>query len=56
MASNDTVLVHKHLLIRSKLKALVNKNHAIKYLRKMIKAINMKAMYGPTASYCKMPW
>ena len=56
MASKDTVLVHKHLLIRAEVKKpLVNKNHAIKYLRKMIKAINMKAMYGPTASYCKMP-
>ena len=50
------VLVHKHLLIRAEVnKPLVNRNRAIKFLRKLIKAIDMKAMYGPTASYCKMP-
>ena len=50
------VLVHKHLLIRAEVnKPLVNRNRTIKFLRKLIKAIDMKAMYGPTASYCKMP-
>ena len=49
------LLVHKHLLVRAEEKApIVNKNKAIKFLRTLIKAINMKAMYGPTASYCKM--
>ena len=49
------LLVHKHLLVRAEVKQpIVNKNKAIKFLRKLIKAINMKAMYGPTASYCKM--
>ena len=49
------LLVHKHLLVRAEVKTpIVNKNKAIKFLRKLIKAINMKAMYGPTASYCKM--
>ena len=49
------ILVHKHLLVRAEVKApIVNKNKAIKFLRTLIKAINMKAMYGPTASYCKM--
>ena len=49
-------LVHKHLIIRADVsKPLVNKNKSIKFLRRLIKAIDMKAMYGPTASYCKMP-
>ena len=49
------LLVHKHLLVRAEVKApIVNNNKAIKFLRTLIKAINMKAMYGPTASYCKM--
>ena len=49
------LLVHKHLLIKAEVNTpIVNKNKAIKFLRKLIKAINMKAMYGPTASYCKM--
>ena len=49
------LLVHKHLLVRAEVKApIVNKNKANKFLRTLIKAINMKAMYGPTASYCKM--
>ena len=49
------LLVHKHLLVRAEVKApIVNKNKAIKFLQTLIKAINMKAMYGPTASYCKM--
>ena len=49
------LLVHKHLLVRAEVEApIVNKNKAIKFLRTLIKAINMKAMYGPTASYCKM--
>ena len=49
------LLVHKHLLVRAEVKApIVNKNKAIKFLRTLLKAINMKAMYGPTASYCKM--
>ena len=49
------LLVHKHLLVRAEVKApIVNKNKAIKFLRTLIKAINIKAMYGPTASYCKM--
>lgn len=49
------LLVHKHLLVRAEVKTpIVNKNKAIKFLRKLIKAIDMKAMYGPTASYCKM--
>ena len=52
----EKVLVHKHLLIRAEVKKpLQNRNRTIKFLRRMIKAINMKAMYGPTASYCKMP-
>ena len=49
------LLVHKHLLVRAEVKApIVNKNKAIKFLRTLIKAINMKEMYGPTASYCKI--
>ena len=49
------LLVHKHLLVRAEVKApIINKNKAIKFLKKLIKSINMKAMYGPTASYCKM--
>ena len=49
-------LVHKHLIIRADVsKPLVNKNKSIKFLRRLIKTIDMKAMYGPTASYCKMP-
>ena len=52
----ENLLVHKHLLIRAEVKKpLVNRNKTIKFLRKLIKAIDMKAMYGPTASYCKMP-
>ena len=52
----ENLLVHKHLLIRAEVnKPLANRNKAIKFLRKLIKSINMKAMYGPTASYCKMP-
>ena len=49
------LLEHKHLLVRAEVETpIVNKNKAIKFLRKLIKAIDMKAMYGPTASYCKM--
>ena len=50
-----SLLVHKHLLIRAEVNIpIINKNKAIKFLKKLIKSINMKAMYGPTASYCKM--
>tara|TARA_B100001248_G_C27397202_1_gene466441 strand:+ start:1852 stop:2232 length:381 start_codon:yes stop_codon:yes gene_type:complete len=48
-------LVHKHLIIKADIeKPLVSKNRAIKFLRRLIKTIKMKPMYGPTASYCKM--
>ena len=33
----------------------INKTKSVKFLRRMIKAIGMKAMYGPVASYSKMP-
>jgi len=48
-------LVHKHLIIKADIeKPLVSRNRAIKFLRRLIKKIKMKPMYGPTASYCKM--
>ena len=50
------MLKHKHLVVRAEVdKPLVNKNKAIKFLTSLIKKIKMKPMYGPTASYCKMP-
>jgi len=50
------MLTHKHLVVRAEVdKPIVNKNKAIQFLRSLIKKIKMKPMYGPTASYCKMP-
>ena len=50
------ILEHKHIIIRAEVSdPITNRNKAIKFLNKIIKAIDMKAMYGPTATYCKMP-
>ena len=50
------MLTHKHLVVRAEVdKPIVNKNKAIQFLRSLIKKIKMKPIYGPTASYCKMP-
>ena len=52
----NSLLVHKHLIIKADVaKPLMSKNKAIKFLRRIIKKIKMKPMYGPTASYCKLP-
>ena len=52
----NKVLVHKHIIIRAEvLNPIINKTKSVKFLRRMIKAIGMKAMYGPVASYSKMP-
>ena len=52
----NKVLVHKHIIIRAEvLDPIINKTKSVKFLRRMIKAIGMKAMYGPVASYSKMP-
>tara|TARA_B100000927_G_scaffold290754_1_gene290470 strand:+ start:3227 stop:3604 length:378 start_codon:yes stop_codon:yes gene_type:complete len=52
----NKVLVHKHIIIRAEvLEPIINKTKSVKFLRRMIKAIGMKAMYGPVASYSKMP-
>ena len=52
----NKVLVHKHIIIRAEvLDHIINKTKSVKFLRRMIKAIGMKAMYGPVASYSKMP-
>ena len=49
------VLEHKHIIIRAEVsEPITRRNKAIKFLNRIIKAIGMKAMYGPTASYCKM--
>ena len=49
------VLEHKHIIIRAEVSEPITKrNKAIKFLNRIIKAIGMKSMYGPTASYCKM--
>ena len=51
----NKVLVHKHIIIRAEvLDPIINKTKSVKFLRRMIKAIGMKAMYGPVASYSKM--
>ena len=52
----NKVPVHKHIIIRAEvLDPIINKTKSVKFLRRMIKAIGMKAMYGPVASYSKMP-
>ena len=52
----NKILEHKHIIIRAEVSdPITNRNKAIKFLNKIIKAIDMKAMYGPTATYCKMP-
>ena len=52
----NNLLKHKHIIIRAEVSDPITKrNKAIKFLNKIIKAIGMKAMYGPTATYCKMP-
>jgi len=49
------MLEHKHLIIRAEVeKPIINRNKARKFLRSLIKKINMKELYGPVASYCKM--
>ena len=46
---------HKHCVIRVEVnKPIINKGKARKFLRSLIKKIEMKEMYGPVASYCKM--
>ena len=52
----NKILEHKHIIIRAEVSEPITKrNKAIKFLNRIIKAIDMKAMYGPTATYCKMP-
>ena len=52
----NKILKHKHIIIRAEVSEPITKrNKAIKFLNRIIKAIDMKAMYGPTATYCKMP-
>ena len=52
----NKILEHKHIIIRAEVSEPITKrNKAIKFLNRIIKAIGMKAMYGPTATYCKMP-
>ena len=49
------MLKHKHLIVRATVnKPIVNKGKARSFLRSLIKKINMKELYGPVASYCKM--
>jgi S-adenosylmethionine/arginine decarboxylase-like enzyme len=49
------MLKHKHLVVRAEVdNPIINKAKATKFLRSLIKKINMKPLYGPTASYCKM--
>ena len=49
------LLEHKHIIIRAEVsEPIMRRNKAIKFLNRIIKAIGMKSMYGPTASYCKM--
>ena len=51
----NKILEHKHIIIRAEVsEPIVKRNKAIKFLNRIIKAIGMKAMYGPTATYCKM--
>jgi len=51
----NKILEHKHIIIRAEVSEPITKrNKAIKFLNRIIKAIDMKAMYGPTATYCKM--
>ena len=51
----NKILEHKHIIIRAEVSEPITKrNKAIKFLNRIIKAIGMKAMYGPTATYCKM--
>jgi S-adenosylmethionine/arginine decarboxylase-like enzyme len=46
---------HKHLIIRAEVNnPIFNKSKGVKFLKKIIKKINMKIMYGPVASYCKV--
>ena len=52
----NKILEHKHIIIRAEVSEPITKrNKAIKFLNRIIKSIDMKAMYGPTATYCKMP-
>ena len=52
----NKILEHKHIIIRAEVSEPITKrNKAIKFLNRIIKATDMKAMYGPTATYCKMP-
>lgn len=52
----NKILEHKHIIIRAEVSEPITKrNKAIKFLNRIIKAIDMKAMYGPTATYCKIP-
>jgi len=52
----NKILEHKHIIIRAEVSEPITKrNKAIKFLNRIVKAIDMKAMYGPTATYCKMP-
>ena len=52
----NKILEHKHIIIRAEVsEPITNRNKAIKFLNRIVKAIDMKAMYGPTATYCKMP-
>jgi len=52
----NKILEHKHIISRAEVSEPITKrNKAIKFLNRIIKAIGMKAMYGPTATYCKMP-
>ena len=51
----NKILEHKHIIIRAEVSEPITKrNKAIRFLNRIIKAIDMKAMYGPTATYCKM--
>ena len=51
----NKILEHKHIIIQAEVSEPITKrNKAIKFLNRIIKAIGMKAMYGPTATYCKM--
>ena len=51
----NKILEHKHIIIRAEVSVPITKrNKAIRFLNRIIKAIGMKAMYGPTATYCKM--
>ena len=52
----NKILEHKHIIIRAEVSEPITKrNKAIRFLNRIIKAIDMKAMYGPTATYCKLP-